>query len=195
MNECDIFGPGSNFKERFVPTYEKLVELIEACRRLGLKIVLTSGTFDIHHIGHSRYLEKGKDLAQGGILIVGVDSDEKVRQRKGDGRPVVPQDERLEVLCHLRHVDLVTLKSADAPKWELIRVVRPDVLLITEEKYDTPEGLAELRDFCAQFGGEVVQLSPQATTSTSAKIRLLVIGLKQRIKEKLEEVIRWIDEL
>lgn len=195
MKTHDVFGSGSNFKERFVPHPEELVKRIAACRQLGLKVVLTSGTFDIHHVGHSRYLEKGKELAQGGILVVGVDSDEKVRKRKGEGRPVVPQEERMEVLCHLRHVDLVTLKTADAPKWGLIGLVKPDVLLITEEKYDTPESLAELRDFCAQFGGQVVQLPAQATTSTTAKIRLLVIGLKQKVKEKLQEVIQWTDEL
>ncbi len=115
MKMHDIFGPGSNFKERFVPDYGELVQRITACRQLGLKIVLTSGTFDVKNIGHSRYLERGKEFAQGGILVVGVDSDEKVRQRKGEGRPVNPQDERLEELCHTRHADLVTLKPADAP--------------------------------------------------------------------------------
>ena len=128
-------------------------------------------------------------------MIVGVDSDEKVHKRKGEGRPVVPQQERIEVLCHLRHVDLVTLKPIDASKWELIGVVKPDVLLITEETYDTPERLQAISDFCLEFGGSVVKLPPQATTSTTAKIRLLIFGLKQKVKEKLQEVIRWIDEI
>ncbi|MDP2648024.1 MAG: adenylyltransferase/cytidyltransferase family protein [Candidatus Yanofskybacteria bacterium] len=191
----DIFGPGSNFSERFVPDYDELGKRIQAVRQLGKKIVLTSGTFDIHHVGHSRYLEKGKELAEGGILVVGIDSDEKVRKRKGENRPIVPEQERMEVLCHLRHVDLVTLKLINTPKWELIRVIRPDVLLITDETYDTPERLQAIHDFCAEFGGKVVKLPPQATTSTTAKIRLLIFGLKQKVKGKLEEVIKWIDEI
>ncbi len=195
MKMHDIFGPGSNFEGRFVSDHAELVKRVVACRQLGLKIVLTSGTFDIHHVGHSRYLEKGKELAQGGILVVGVDNDEKVHKRKGNGRPVVAEQERMEVLCHLRHVDLVTLKSLNAPQWELIGLIKPDVLLITQETYDTPEGLKKLEDFCAEFGCKVVQLPPQATTSTTARIRLLMLSMKDEVKKKLEEVIQWIDEI
>ena len=191
----DVFGPGSNLPRRFIADYDLLQRHVEACRELGMKIVLTSGTFDILHVGHSRYLEKGKELAEGGVLIVGVDSDEKVKKRKGPDRPIVSEQERVEVLCHLRHVDLVTVKPLDAPHWELIRRVRPDVLLITQEEYDTEDGLAKLRAFCAEFGGIGHILPPQATTSTTAKIRLLVLGMKQKVKDRLQEVIHWIDEL
>lgn len=198
----DIFGPGSNSEARCVPDYEELSNKIQACRQLGLKIVLTSGTFDMLHVGHSRYLEEGKRLSEGGILVVGVDSDEKVRQRKGPTRPVVPERERMEVLCHLRHVDLVTLKSAQAGKWELIGIVKPDTLLITDEQADTEERLAAITAFCLEFGGKVVKLPPQATTSTTAKIRLLMLELKRKVKGRLdeisntlEEVKRWLDEI
>ena len=191
----DIFGPGSNPKARCVTDYDELANKIQACRQLGLKIVLTSGTFDIHHVGHSRYLERGKELAEGGVLVVGVDSDEKVRQRKGPNRPVVPEEERMEVLCHLRHVDLVTLKPANASKWQLISIVKPDVLLITDEQVDTEERLTAITSFCAEFGGKVAKLPPQATTSTTAKIRMLMFGLKEKIRTKLEEVLQWLDEI
>lgn len=191
----DLFGPGSNPTRRFVRDYGELATRINACRHIGLRVVLTSGTFDILHVGHSRYLERAKELAQGGLLVVGVDSDEKVRARKGPSRPVVPEDERVEVLCHLRHVDLVTIKPADAPHWELIRIVRPDVLVTTQEEYTDPEEECKLREFCADFGGEVHILPAQATTSTTAKIRLLILDLKRKVKDRLEEVIRWIDEL
>jgi rfaE bifunctional protein nucleotidyltransferase chain/domain len=190
-----MFGPGSNPAQRFIRDYDELVRRAEACRALGLKIVLTSGTYDILHVGHSRYLERSKELAEGGILIVGVDSDEKVRSRKGPNRPIVPEDERVEVLCHIRHVDLVTVKPLDAPHWELIRRIRPHVLVTTQEEYEDPDEEQKLRAFCAEFGGEVHILPPQATTSTTAKIRLLVLGLKRKVKERLEEVITWIDEL
>ena len=191
----DVFGPGSNLQRRFIADYGQLVQQIRACRELGMKIVLTSGTFDILHVGHERYLEKGKELADGGILVGGVDSDAKVKQRKGPDRPIVSESERVEVVCHQRHVDLVTIKPLDAPHWDLIGRVQPDILLVTEEEYDTPESLERLRAFCAEFGGVVHVLPPQATTSTTARIRLLVLGMKQKVKERLQEVIQWIDEL
>ncbi len=69
------------------------------------------------------------------------------------------------------------------------------MLLITEEEYDTLERLAELRNFCQAFGGEVAQVPRQATTSSSAKIRAIIMGLKRDVKKKLQEVITWIDEI
>jgi rfaE bifunctional protein nucleotidyltransferase chain/domain len=202
----DVFGPGSNFQKRFVRDYDELVKRVDACRQIGLKIVLTSGAFDIKHVGHDRYLEQGKMLAEGGVLVVGVDSDEKVRAKKGPNRPVVSEEERLEAVCHLRHVDLVTLKPHDSPRWELIRRVRPDVLLITEETYDTPESLKELQEFLAAWGGMFHRIPPQAQTSTTAKIRRLMFDLKEKVKQRLcvakqtidgqlEEINTWIDEI
>ena len=190
----DVFGPGSNFQKRFIRDYDELVERVQACRKIGMKIVLTSGSFDIKHVGHDRYLERGKELAEGGILVVGVDSDEKVSSRKGPNRPVVSEEERVEGLCHVRHVDLVTLKPKDAPQWDLISKVRPDVLLITEETYDSPESLAKLQDFLAEFGGRYERIPPQAETSTTAKLRRLMMDLKIQFRGRLEEVIKWIDE-
>src|SRR4051812_47052135 len=86
-----IFGGASNFSERWIKDDTVLKKLIENCKGLGLKIVLTQGTYDMVHIGHARYFEEAKK--HGHILVVGVDSDEKVRARKGPERPVVPQAE------------------------------------------------------------------------------------------------------
>src|SRR5688572_3071996 len=66
------------------------------------KVVLTQGTYDLVHIGHARYFQKAKSY--GDFLIVGVDSDEKVKVRKGPDRPVVPEDERLEMLTYLKPI-------------------------------------------------------------------------------------------
>lgn len=179
-----IFSDGSNVNERYVRSYKDLKKLVEAMRALGLKIVLTQGTFDMIHVGHSRYFETAK--RHGDVLIVGVDSDEKVRARKGPDRPVVPEGERIEMLCHQRHVDVVTLKELNAKRWELIKLVRPDVLIATKETYKEKE-LRELKKIC----GQVVVLEPQATTSTSAKIRLLHTSNLQRFKAIL---FRHIEE-
>jgi rfaE bifunctional protein nucleotidyltransferase chain/domain len=192
----DIFGPGSNVSGRIFRDYGAIAKVVESCRSLGMRIVLTSGTFDLFHIGHSRYLEKAKQ--HGDILIVGVDSDEKVRQRKGPHRPVVPEDERMEILCHSRYIDLVFLKQAGDPRWELIKVVHPDVLIMTQENYVEEDG-DQLREYC----GVIVVLEPQATTSTTAKIRLTLVGpvteLKRRIGSGLgqvqQDIFSFLDEL
>ena len=157
--------------------------------------MLTSGSFDIKHVGHDRYLELGKNLSQGGILVVGVDDDRKIAKRKGPDRPIVPEMERVEGLCHVRHVDLITLKSADAQQWELIGLVKPDILLITEETHDTEEALQKLEEFLTTFGGRYERVPPQAETSTTARLRRFVLEIKNKVKDRLQEVIQWIDDL
>src|SRR4051812_35926260 len=87
-----IFGDGTNLKDRYIPDHKKLGELVKHWKKMGLRIVLTSGTYDLFHVGHAEYLDQAKKL--GDLLIVGVDSDAKVKSRKGPHRPVVPEQER-----------------------------------------------------------------------------------------------------
>jgi D-glycero-beta-D-manno-heptose 1-phosphate adenylyltransferase len=93
-------------------------------RSAGDKIILTNGCFDLLHVGHVRYLRAAKQL--GGKLIVAVNSDASTRTLKGEGRPRVPGNERVEILAALSDVDAVTL--FDAPDvTELIRLLRPEI--------------------------------------------------------------------
>ena len=180
---------GFDFQDRIIYDQKPLRLLIEHCKGLGLRIVLTQGTFDLVHIGHARYLEEAK--RHGDLLVVGVDSDQKVRLRKGPDRPVVPETERLEILTHLRPVDLVVLKQLRDPKWSLIKSVRPDVLIATKETY-TKKQLIELKKYC----GQIVVLSPQATTSTSAKIRLMQLKTAKRLERALTpKLIKTIEDV
>ena len=184
----DIFGPGSNIEGRIFRDYDQLTEKIDSCRKLGLNIVLTSGTFDLSHVGHYRYLEKAKE--RGDVLVVGVDSDEKVRKKKGPHRPMVNEEERMEVLCHCRHVDILFLKRSEDPQWGLIRTVRPDVLIVSKREYQKKYDLANLQECC----GEIMFLESQATTSTTAKIRRILIGPVEEIKKKLGKTIKEVYE-
>lgn len=174
-----LFADASNFELRYVPDYKELTHIVEALRVLSVKVVLTSGTFDILHEGHSMYLEAARQF--GDFLIVGVDSDEKVRTRKGPGRPAVPESERLRMVTHQRGVGLVTLKEANEPRWSLISAVQPDVLVATEETY-TPEEIAELE---AKYCGRVEVLERMATVSTSARLRRLQLSLGERMSQRL----------
>ena len=166
-----------------------LAEMVELCKTLrasGKKIVLTQGSWDMVHVGHARYLAKAK--AQGEVLIVGVDSDEKVKTRKGPGRPVVPESERLEMLAHLSAVDYVILKDAGWPKFALPKAVKPDVLVATKQTYADAKNFAQVEQLC----GKLVVLDPMATTSTSAKIRLVQLGAAKQIETKLLQAIEVV---
>ena len=103
---------------------EQLLHRIAEWRQAGERIVLANGCFDLLHVGHIRYLRAAKAL--GGKLVVAVNADESVRQLKGEGRPLMPETERAEILAALEAVDAVTV-FADRDVSELLRGVRPDV--------------------------------------------------------------------
>jgi rfaE bifunctional protein nucleotidyltransferase chain/domain len=186
----DIFGPGSNFKQRFVKDYKALATLSESMRGLNLKVVLVLGAYDLTHIGHARYLEKAKE--KGAVVIVGVDPDKAIKLRKGPRRPIVPEDERLEMLTHLRHVDLVTLASDFDEKgvcgYELIQAVKPDVFVISKMNDYSEKQLKEIK----KYAKELVVFPPQAETTTSAKIRLLTVDFIEQAKKAIENLSNLI---
>ena len=178
-----IFSNGSAFEKRFIDDKSHLKTIIEGLRTTGMRIVLTSGSFDLLHVGHAAYLEKAAEL--GDLLVVGVDSDAKIRKRKGEERPIVREEERVRLLSHLRGVGLITLKDPDEERWGLIKLVRPDVLVVTAETY-SPDEIRELeRNYCRR----VVILEPQATTSTGAQIRRIEIGATKRTNGKLAKAL------
>jgi D-beta-D-heptose 7-phosphate kinase/D-beta-D-heptose 1-phosphate adenosyltransferase len=173
LTNSGLFADASNFEMRYVPDYERISEIVAALRVLELRVVLTSGSFDILHEGHSMYLEAARRF--GDFLIVGVDSDEKIRDRKGPHRPAVPEMERLRMVTHQRGVGLVTLKGAHDERWRLIKTVRPDVLVATADTY-TP---AEIGELAADYCGRVEVLERMATVSTSARLRRIQLGVPE----------------
>lgn len=184
-----VINVDAAFGGRFVPDYGDLKKIIEHCKGLGLRIVLTQGSWDMLHIGHARYFREAKK--HGDLLVVGVDSDEKIRYRKGPERPIVPQEERVEMVAHTRYVDLVALKELKHPKWHLIKTIRPDVLIATKQTYSKAK-VRELKKYC----GKVVVMEPQATTSTSAKIRLMQISTAKKLERALTpKLINTISEV
>ena len=100
-------------------------EIVSRLKKEGRRVVFTNGCFDILHIGHIRYLADAKKL--GDVLVVGLNSDSSVSRIK-PGRPVVPEEQRAEVLSALIMVDFVVLFQEETP-YELIKEVRPDVLV------------------------------------------------------------------
>jgi D-glycero-beta-D-manno-heptose 1-phosphate adenylyltransferase len=105
-------------------TREQLRQQVAAWRQAGDSITLANGAFDLLHVGHVRYLRAAKQL--GGRLIVGVNSDVSVRSLKGEGRPLVPEGERAEVLAALADVDAVVI-FPELDVRALIREIHPHV--------------------------------------------------------------------
>ena len=106
---------------------DQLLSVLSTERAEGKRIVFTNGCFDLMHIGHIRYLQAAKEL--GDILVVGVNSDASVRGLdKAPDRPIVPEDQRAEVLAALGCVDYVVIFNESAPL-RLITSVQPDVLV------------------------------------------------------------------
>jgi len=178
-----IFSEDVNFEDRLQPSLDELAKTVQHLKGIGLKIVLTSGSFDLIHLGHVKYLAKAKD--EGDVLVVGVDSDDKIRRRKGEDRPLVPEQERLEMLAHQRPVDLLYLKPEDEERWGLIKAVEPDVLVLTADHSYSDEDQAVLGDFV----GEIAVLERQASVTTSERIRQLYMHLGDRLGPKLAEVL------
>lgn len=178
-----ILSPNVNFEERLIPSLEEMARTVSHLKGLGYAIVLTSGSFDLIHLGHVKYLERAKQL--GDVLAVGVDSDEKIRRRKGEDRPMVPEEERLELLAFQRPVDLIYLKSDGEQRWALIEAVRPDVLVLTEDHSYSEQDLESLGELC----GRIEVLPRMATVTTSERIRQMYMNLGERLGPKLAEVL------
>ena len=180
----NILSPSVNLADRFIPDFNELRRVVDDLKRMGYRIVLTQGVYDMLHEGHARYLEKA--LSYGDILIVGVDSDKLTRLRKGPNRPVVPEKERLQMLAHLRHVSILTVREVKHGLGKLIETVRPDVLITSSSTSDFgKKEIAVYKKVC----GKIVTLPPQAATSTTARVRALTIsGADELAKEIIERV-------
>lgn len=162
--------PNTNLIPCFIRDYKVLKKTVEELRSQGKKIVLTQGVYDLIHEGHALYLAKARSL--GDVLIVGVDSDLLTKKRKGPTRPIVPQGERLNMLLHLRYVDIVTLREIKHGIGGLIKLIKPDILIVSESTKDFPSKDVAMYKKHAK---EIVMLPPQAITSTTSRVTKLAI--------------------
>jgi len=144
-------------RTEFLPERKRLADA-------GLKLVFTNGCFDLLHLGHIEYLEKARAL--GDRLMVAINTDASVQTMKGDGRPIIPEAERVEVLAALACVDYVTVFDEPTPR-EIIRAVLPDVLAKGSDW--APDEIVG-REEVEAAGGRVVSIDFLPGYSTSAII-------------------------
>jgi len=153
---------------------EELLRVREGLRAEGRRLVFTNGCFDVLHVGHARYLAAARSL--GDALLVAVNSDRSVRALKGEGRPVVCESERAEMLAALAAVDFVTVFEEESPR-RLIAELLPDVLVKGGDY-----ALSEIhgREEVEAAGGRVLALPFVEGASTT--------GIIERIKASFNSV-------
>jgi len=157
-----------------IKTKEDLHRIVEDLKKKGKRIVFTNGCFDLIHIGHIRYLEKAKTL--GDILVVGMNSDRSVQNLKGPKRPILPQEERAEILSGLGCVDYITVFDEQTPL-ELISSLQPHTLV---KGGDWTKETTVGKEVVERSGGEVVILPFEEGSSTSNLIETILKRYEKR---------------
>lgn len=170
--------------KKIVLDYQKLGRITDGLRDIGNSIVVTIGSWDLLHIGHLRYLTKAK--SHGDILVVGVDSDKAIKLYKNPLRPIVPEDERMEMLSYQSCVDFIVLVDDvnEKGKWEygLLDLIKPDIFIAVENSYPE-EQKKDIEKIC----GKLVVLPRQAEkTSTSSLVQ-------ETIKKHLLEMLSSLE--
>jgi rfaE bifunctional protein nucleotidyltransferase chain/domain len=144
---------------------QALVARVNAEKKKGRSVILANGCFDLLHAGHVRYLQGARSL--GDLLVVGINSDDQVARLKGQGRPILPERDRAEIVASLEVVDLVTI--FDEPTvTELLLAITPD---IHAKGTDYTEETVPERDVVRSFGGRVRIVGDPKDHSTSKLIR------------------------
>jgi rfaE bifunctional protein nucleotidyltransferase chain/domain len=157
-----------------IPAGHKQLELpeltrwVQSMRAQGAMVALANGVFDLLHVGHVRYLEGARALAD--VLVVAVNSDRSTRAYKGEGRPVIPEGERAEMVAALGCVDRVVIFDQLDVR-DVIRAVRPDVHVKGTDY--TPETIPERAEVEAYGGRVAVAGDPKnhSTTELAARLR------------------------
>jgi D-glycero-beta-D-manno-heptose 1-phosphate adenylyltransferase len=149
---------------------EQLRQRVAEWRRVGERVILANGCFDLLHVGHVRYLRGAKAL--GGRLVVAVNGDDSVRALKGAGRPLMPAAERAEIMAALADVDAVVIFSEPDVR-ALVREIRPDFQAKGTDY--TAESVPE-RATVIECGGQVAIVGDAKDHSTSEILQTRLDG-------------------
>jgi len=164
-----------------IVSQDELIPLIAREKRNGRRVVFTNGCFDLLHPGHVRCLAEARAL--GDLLVVAINSDSSVRGNKGPERPLVPQNDRAEVLAALSSVDYVTIFDEPTPR-DLIARVLPSVLV---KGADWAPNEVVGREQVEAAGGRVISipLAPgYSTTRLLQKIRKAASALESEAADR-----------
>jgi len=178
----------TSWKKRLVPQSDLMV-LGEKLREKGKKIVFTAGSWDLIHVGQCRYLEKSKEY--GDVLVVGVSSNNAIRQVKGSNKPILDEKIRAEMLTFLKSVDFVTILPEPSCQPSL-GLLKPDTYVTVKE--DWTDNYKESREYTTitKGGGKVVVVDRQSTTISTTQIMQRAIG--GHLSEVLKDFMQYRKE-
>ena len=146
-------------------TGDALLGALAEERAAGKTIAFANGCFDVLHVGHIRYLQDAARVAD--ILVVGVNGDASVRGLKGEGRPVMPEAERAEIISAIRGVTYVTIFHEESPS-RLLQTLRPDFQCKGTDY--TADSVPEA-EIVKAYGGKVVIVGDPKDHSTTEMLR------------------------
>jgi rfaE bifunctional protein nucleotidyltransferase chain/domain len=150
-----------------VASLAEVARRVAAARQGGKRVALANGVFDLLHVGHVRYLEGAKALAD--VLVVAVNADSSARANKGPGRPVVPAAERAELVAAMACTDHVLIFDQPDVR-EVVSVLKPDVHVKGTDY--TPETIPE-REAVLAYGGRVAIAGDPKDHATSELLQRL----------------------
>jgi len=154
-------------QQKIIKDHDELAAKVAALKERGLRIVFTNGGFNLLHVGHIRSLRDAK--SRGDILVVAINSDESLRINKGNDYPVIPEDERLEILSELACIDFLTVFSEPTVD-KLLLKLKPQVHAKGTDY--TCQTVPE-RETVLSYGGEIAIVGDPKDHSSSRIIDLI----------------------
>jgi rfaE bifunctional protein nucleotidyltransferase chain/domain len=153
-------------------TLSQLTRIIQEHKKKGQKVVLANGCFDLIHIGHIRYLKESKK--KGDILVLALNSDSSIRKLKGEGRPILNQEERADIASSFYFIDYITF--FDEPNVEkVLLALKPDIHAkgsdYTEETVPEKETVKGYGGTIAITGGPKIKSTSQLIKEIASKIK------------------------
>lgn len=155
-----------NWKQRLIPQ-SGLTEIREKLTAKNKKIVYTAGAWDMLHVGQIRYLQEAKKLAD--VLVVGISSNEAVRQVKGPNRPILDEKIRAEMLTYIRFVDLVTIVPSTSNQ-PTLALLQPDIYITVKEDWNKNYQESKEYKTVTKYGGQVKLVDRQSPYISTTQI-------------------------
>ena len=175
----------SSWKKRLI-SQSDLMSLGEQLREKGKKVVFTAGSWDLIHAGQCRYLEKARE--RGDVLVVGVSSNNAIKQVTGPNKPILDEKIRAEMLTFLKSVDFVTILPEPSCQPSL-GLLKPDVYITVKEDWtDEYKNSVEYKTV-VKYGGEVIVVDRQSTAISTTQILQRAIG--GHLSEVLKDFMQY----
>ncbi|HOV21997.1 MAG TPA: D-glycero-beta-D-manno-heptose 1-phosphate adenylyltransferase [bacterium] len=153
-------------------SFKEIVKIVNELKREKKKIVFTNGCFDIIHSGHIKLLKKAKQL--GDVVIVGINKDSSIKKIKGKNRPILNENQRIEIISAIEFVDYVVPFGQTTPE-KLIKIIKPDIL-IKGGDYKKEDVVG--KDIVEKYGGKVYIFPLIGNISTTNIIKKIKNGQK-----------------